>query len=60
MPQLTITTDEILSALPYISESPKDGGTLDFIVIRPAQDKRETRANRHIFHPPKVFREIVG
>ena len=48
MPQLTITTDEILSALPYISESPKDGGTLDFIVIRPAEDKRETRESAYL------------
>ena len=39
-----LTTEEIEAGMPHITAAPKDVGTLDLIVARPAEDEREVIA----------------
>jgi MOSC domain-containing protein YiiM len=43
-----ITTDQLFAGLPHVTSSPPDGGTLECIVIRSAEGKRELCETVHM------------
>ena len=43
-----VTTEQLFSGLLHVISSPIDGGKLEWIVIRPAEGKREFRAKVHV------------
>lgn len=43
-----LTTDQIVSGLPQVKDSPADGGKVEFIVVRPSEGVRELRESVYV------------
>ena len=43
-----LTTEQLVSGLPHVSESPADGGRVELIVVRPSKGEREFRGEVYV------------